>query len=200
MAEPVLVLSRRNERANHPAVVVRTTSIQHTNPEVVAIQIKVAAQVGEVLSQYKRLVVLRLFEFRVIVQGTHYRSTTDYRIGAALIVSTDQIRAFAAQIDSRGLHAFISASKKLSAVSAFWYRVTNSSRCTNFCAKVVFSLSSAAPPATCVRSSEYSLNAGRFLPTNSRIVRRRQYHRENNELVEFSILHKDIRNTRDRSG
>jgi hypothetical protein len=27
-----------------------------------------------------------------------------------------------------------------------------------------------------------------FLPTNSRIVRRRQYHRDNNELVELSVL------------
>jgi len=33
------------------------------------------------------------------------------------------------------------------------------------------------------------------LPTNNRIVRKWHHNRENNEVVEFSVLHEDIRNS-----
>src|SRR5207249_3728220 len=64
--ETQLVLIRRDERADHCAIVVRLAVVDYVQPEVEAALIQIAAEIAEVLHQHKSWVVLAdLLEFAV---------------------------------------------------------------------------------------------------------------------------------------
>ena len=74
--EASLILRGSDERAHHAAIVVPVAVVQDVQPEVIAVVVRIAAQIAEVLHQHKRRVVLRLLEPAAFHHAAHYQTAT----------------------------------------------------------------------------------------------------------------------------
>ena len=71
-AEPQLILSRRQERADHAAIVSWCAVVQDIQPEVITTPVYLASQVALVLHQHERWIVGRVLNALIVRQCSQY--------------------------------------------------------------------------------------------------------------------------------
>ena len=64
--EPVLIFSACDKSADHRAIVIRHAIVQDIKPELIAVRVRVAPEITEVLHQHESVVVFGLLERGIV--------------------------------------------------------------------------------------------------------------------------------------
>src|SRR5881394_10046 len=95
----MLVFRGGYEGANHSAIVVRIAGVQNIKPEVIALLVRIAVQVAEILYQHKGRIVVSAFYRIETRQVANYKRAT-VRLACGRIVASNQAVTLRAKIAS----------------------------------------------------------------------------------------------------